>query len=266
MGDADSGREETWRLGKGFFAIAARGLAHAADLLVPPVCTSCMAPLAVHDALCPACWREVAFIRPPLCDRMGVPMPFDTGGPMISAAAAAEPPQYDRLRAVARYEGPIRRLVRDLKFHDRHHGRRLIGRWLAETGRPLLADAEVIVPVPLSRWRLLGRRFNQSALLAGELARLTGLPHRPLALVRTRRTRPQPGLTRSERKANVRAAFAVPAAHRAVVAGRRVLLVDDVVTTGATVEACARALRSAGAVRVDVLALALVTDRALVPT
>lgn len=235
-----------------------------ADVIVPPVCLGCHTALAAHDTLCPDCWREIDFIRPPLCDRLGLPMPFDAGERMISAAAAASPPAYDRARAVARYDGTMRNLILALKFQDQHQARRLFGKWLVDAGRDLIADAEVIVPVPLSRLRLVWRRFNQSAVLAQEVGRLTGRPFQPLALVRTRRTRPQPGLTRDEREANVRGAFDVPRAYVLDISGRSVLLVDDVITTGATVAACARALRSAGARRVDVLALGLVTDQALV--
>jgi ComF family protein len=243
-------------------ASAARAVA---DFIVPPVCVGCHKPLAAHDTLCADCWRGIDFIRPPLCDRLGLPMPFDTGGTMISAAAAAAPPVYGRARAVARYDTVMRSLIRDYKFHDQHHARRLFGRWLAAAGDDLIPDAELIVPVPMARLRLLWRRFNQSAELAAELGRITGLPSRPLALVRTRRTRPQPGLSREQRRENVRGAFAVPRARAADVAGRAVLLLDDVVTTGATADACARALKAAGALRVDVLALALVTDHALGP-
>lgn len=236
-----------------------------ADALIPPVCVACHERVSSHDALCPACWRGIDFIRPPMCDRLGLPMPFDTGDTMVSAAAVAEPPVYDRARAIARYDAVMRDLIRNLKFHDQHHARRLFGRWLKEAGAELLADAEVIVPVPLSRPRLAWRRFNQSAEIARELGRLTGIPHLPLALVRTRGTRPQPGLTRTERRQNVRGAFAVPSGWAGEIAGRAVVLIDDVVTTGATADACARALKSAGARRVDVLALALVTDEAVVP-
>ncbi len=235
-----------------------------ADLLVPPLCLSCHAPLASHDALCPACWGKISFIRAPLCDRLGLPMPFDTGGTMISATAAADPPDYDRARAVASYDGVMRVLVHDFKFRDRQDARRLFGRWLAEAGRELLVDADVIVPVPLTRGRLLSRRFNQSALLALEVSRLTGVKADALALLRTRRTRPQVGLTRGQRRQNVAGAFAVAADRGPRLAGSKVVLIDDVVTTGATAGACARALKRAGAARVDVLALALVTDAALV--
>lgn len=244
---------------------AARGLRQGggflADLIMPPVCVACHARLVSRDAVCAPCWRGVHFIRPPVCDRLGVPLPFDTGGPMISAAAAADPPEYDRCRAVARYAGTMRRLIHDFKFHDRHDARRLFGRWLAEAGAEFLSDpAALLVPVPLSRLGLFRRQFNQAAILAHEIRRVTGREAAPLALVRARRTARQVGLTRAQRRRNVRGAFAVPEREKARIAGRPVILVDDVVTTGATVRACARALRRAGASRVDVLALALVTD------
>lgn len=242
----------------------ARLLQSGGDLLFPPVCAVCRTPLMAHDALCAACWQQIDFIRPPLCDRLGWPMPFDTGGVMISAAAAAAPPAYGRARAVARYDGAFRMLIHDLKFHDQHHARRLLARWMAESGRDLLSDAEILVPVPLSRMRLLWRRFNQSAELASALSRQAGVPSSPLALVRIRRTKPQPGLSAREREENVRGAFAVRKRRMDEVKGRNVVLIDDVITTGATANACARALKAAGARRVDVLALALVTDRALV--
>ncbi len=236
--------------------------AAAADLVVPPVCLGCHRPLAAHNAICARCWADIDFIRAPLCDRLGIPLPFDVGGSMISAAAAADPPDYDRARAVARFDGVMRELVHDLKFRDRHDARRLFGRWLVEAGGELLGDADVIVPVPLTRGRLAGRRFNQSAVLAHEVARLAGLRYAPTALKRTRRTRPQVGLSRQQRRDNVAGAFKVADDKRAELAGAKIVLIDDVITTGATARACARVLKRAGADRVDVLALALVTDAA----
>lgn len=237
-----------------------------ADLVMPPLCLSCHRPLAAHDALCAACWKDIDFITAPYCDRLGLPMPFDTGDTMVSAAVAADPPDYDRARAVARFSGVMRTLIHGLKFHDRHDVRRLFGRWLVKAGAELLADADMLIPVPLTRGRLLSRRFNQSALLAQEVSRLTGIATEPFALRRARRTQPQVGLSRPQRLRNVAGAFAVTATHASKLAGLRVLLIDDVITSGATVRACARPLKRAGAARVDVLALGLVTDGVLVST
>jgi ComF family protein len=230
-----------------------------ADLLVPPVCTACRTSVADHDTLCPDCWRSIDFIRPPLCDVLGIPLPYDSGGPMVSAAALAAPPAYRRARAVAHYNGRLRELVHGLKYADQHHGGRLFGRWLAVAGRDLLADAELIVPVPLARFRLWRRRFNQAAVLARAVAAETGKPYAPLALKRTKATASQVGLTSDQRRRNVQGAFSVPNRARALVEGRQVLLVDDVVTTGSTVDAAARTLLAAGAAAVDVLALGRVT-------
>lgn len=247
------------RIGR-FRGLAAAGLSRLADIVTPTLCLACHEPLATHDAICPACWTRIDFIRPPLCDRLGIPLPYDAGAATQSAQAIANPPVYGRARAVARYDGVMRDLVHDLKFHDRHDAVRLFGRWLAEAGGELIAGADVLVPVPLHRFKLLRRRFNQAAVLSAELSRRTGKPSAALALVRTRKTAPQIGLTAIQREQNVRGAFAVPERHRASIEGRRVLLVDDVITTGATISAATRALLGAGAAGVDVLALALVTD------
>lgn len=241
-----------------------RGLAACADVIVPPCCLVCRTPLGQHHLLCAACWREVLFIRPPLCDVLGIPLPFDTGKRTVSAAAVARPPAYDRARAVAHFSGAMRTLIHQFKYADRHDAVALFGRWLAEAARELQPGIDVIAPVPLTRLRLLARRFNQAAVLAQALSRQTGLPVDPGLLRRARFTKTQVGLTHDQRLRNVAGAFRVPRGRQAWLQGRRVLLVDDVITTGATVEACARALKRAGAVRVDVLALGLVTNEALV--
>jgi ComF family protein len=238
-------------------------LAACADLVVPPCCLVCRAPLSAHHLLCAHCWREVHFIRAPLCDVLGMPLPFDTGGRMVSAAAVAQPPAYARARAVAHYSGAMRTLIHQFKYADRHDARALFGRWLAEAGRDLIPGIDVVAPVPLSRWRLLSRRFNQAAILAQELSRQTGLALDLRLLQRARSTPTQVGLTRDQRRRNLAGALRVPRGRRASLQGRNVLVIDDVITTGATVEACARALLRAGAARVDVVALALVTNEAL---
>ncbi len=237
-----------------------------ADFIVPPMCLGCQRALESHDCLCANCWRQVRFIRPPICDRLGLPLPYDTGGTMISGAAAASPPDWDRARAVAHFDPLIRQLLHAFKYGDRHDATRLFARWLAEAGRDVLAQADLLVPVPLHRLRLLRRKYNQSALLAQALARRTGIAYEPSALRRVKPTRAQVGLTHAARMRNVSGAFRCPPTAQGRLSGSRVLLVDDVITTGATAAACARALKRCGVSRVDVLALAMVTEASRIGT
>lgn len=245
----------------------ARALRATADVVVPPRCLNCRTPLGSHDALCAACWRQLRFIRAPLCDRLGIPLPYDASrdfadnarAPIVSAAALANPPDWNRARAVAQFGPVMRDLIHAFKYADRHDARALFGRWLAGAGAELLADADLLVPVPLHRWRLIGRKFNQAAMLAREISRQTSVPADMLALRRVKATPSQVGLSEAERRRNLTGAFAVPPSARARIEGRKLVLIDDVITTGSTAAACARALRRVGAVRVDVLALALVT-------
>ena len=169
-----------------------------------------MRRLGTHHLLCATCWRDVHFIRPPLCDVTGIPLPFDTGERMVSAAATADPPGYDRARAVAHQSGAMRALVHQFKYADRHDARALFGRWLLEAGRDLQAGIDIIVPVPLSRLRLLSRRFNQAAILARELSLRTGITADLHLLKRRRFTGSQVGLTRDQRRRNIAGAFRVP--------------------------------------------------------
>lgn len=236
---------------------AGRSLMHA---IMPALCLACRAPIASGDALCGTCWRSIRFIRPPLCNRLGLPMPYGVAGEMVSAAAVANPPVYDRARAVAVFEGAMRDLIHAFKYSDRHDPTRLFGRWLAQAGAEMLPGLDVIIPVPLARGRLFRRQYNQAAILARELARASHIPFDPIVLERVRATRPQVGLHHTERLRNVRGAFRIAPGRTGSISGRSVLLVDDVITTGATAEACARVLKAGGARRVDVLALALVTD------
>lgn len=230
------------------------------DILLPPLCLACRAPIDAHGGLCPPCWSEIDFIRAPLCDRLGLPLPYAVGETMVSAAALAAPPDYDRARAVAAYGGVMRDLVHGLKYGDRHEGLDMFARWLEAAGKALLAEADMLVPVPLFPVRLWRRRFNQSLLLAQRLGRATGLAVDPFVLVRTRHTVSQVGLSHDRRRRNVAGAFAVAGDGKVRIRGSAVVLIDDVITTGATADACARALRRAGADRVDVLALARVVD------
>lgn len=254
--------DDTRRNGWGApFARAVKTAARAlADTIVPPLCMNCRVPLGNHNAICAACWRQIRFIVPPLCDRLGIPLPFDTGGRMISAAAAANPPDWDRARAVAHFGPVVRDLVHGFKYNDRHDARRLFGRWLAGAGKELLADADVLVPVPLHRWRLITRKFNQAQLLAAELGKVTGVAVDSFVIERVKATTAQVGLSEAERRRNLSGAIRLRKGAESRVDGAKIVLVDDVITTGSTAAACARVLRRAGAQRIDVLALALVTD------
>jgi predicted amidophosphoribosyltransferase len=183
-----------------------------ADVLLPPVCISCRKRAGAHGLLCGDCWTKIDFIAPPLCARLGVPLPYETGEPSLSAAAVADPPVYDRARAAARYSSTMRDLIQSFKYGDRHEGVPLVfWRWMAAAGAELLADPEVIVPVPLYRSRLWSRRFNQSAMLAQAVGGLTGVPVDCFLLARVKRTHSQVGLTAAQRRKNVAGAFRLTA-------------------------------------------------------
>lgn len=237
---------------------------HILDLVYPPSCLCCRAATSTHKALCPKCWSEIRFIERPYCDRLGTPFAYDLGIPgLLSPEAMAHPPVYARARAVARFEdGPARQLVHRLKFYDRLEIADPLGVWMARAGEELLNDADCLVPVPLHRRRLMWRQFNQAQALAGAVAKASGTPVEPFLLRRIKRTKPQIGLSRAQRADNVQGAFAVPEEAKPFVEGRRIVLIDDVLTTGATINAAARALLRAGAARVDVLVFARVVTGA----
>jgi ComF family protein len=230
----------------------------ALNAVLPPRCLSCGGAVDLPGALCASCWHGVSFLSTPLCACCGVPFEVDAGPDTLCAGCAAAPPPFARARAVMRYDDGSKGLVLAFKHADRTDGAPAFAAWLARAGAELVADAEVIVPVPLHRWRLFRRRYNQAAMLALALARRTAVPADVTALVRRRLTRSQGRLTREARRRNVQGAFVVPPRAAPRVAGRRVLLVDDVLTTGATAEACTRALLRGGAAAVDVLTLARV--------
>ena len=236
----------------------ARLAAGVLDTLLPPLCLSCRVPVDRQGALCADCWKQIDFLGPPYCACCGLPFSFEMPDGSLCAACVASPPPYRRMRAATRYGAVSRRLILGYKHGDQLHMTPALAGWLDRTGAELLDDTDLIVPVPLHRWRLLGRRYNQAALLAKALGERSGIAVTADALTRIRRTRSQGGLRRRQRLTNLAGAIIVPEARRVLVAGRRVLLIDDVVTTGATAAACSRALLAAGASQVGVLALARV--------
>ncbi len=236
-------------------AAIGQALRLAFDVVLPPLCLSCRTIVSAPGSLCPACWRAITFLAPPLCAACGLPFELDAGPGAVCAACAGMASPVRRARAVFRYDDSSKPLVLRFKHADRLEGAPAFARWMARAGAELVADADLVAPVPLHRWRLLARRYNQAALLALALGRESGLPAIPDLLVRRRPTPSMGRMNRRERESNVKGAFAMAPGRAAAVAGRTVLLVDDVLTTGATVGECAKVLLKAGAAAVDVLTL-----------
>src|SRR4051812_31301617 len=245
-----------WTAGRHVLSRAAR---LALDIALPTLCVSCREPVD-GEGVCAACWARLSFIERPYCPRLGIPFVYDPGPDMLSMEAIASPPAYQRARAAVRYDDVARTLVHALKYQDRTDLAPAMGRWMARAGAELLSEADILVPVPLHWRRGWSRRYNQSGALARVIERHSGVPVAADALRRIRPTQQQIGLSRSQRASNVQGAFKVAEDGKAQIQGRRVVLIDDVLTSGATSDACARALLRAKAAQVDVLVFARVVD------
>ncbi|BAT58986.1 DNA utilization protein GntX [Variibacter gotjawalensis] len=237
-----------------------RGWSLALGAALPPLCPVCRDPVADPAGLCPHCWSRLSFISRPYCERLGTPFAYDSGPGLLSPEAIAEPPAYNRARAAVGFDDVSRTLVHAFKYGDRMDLAPMLAGWMTRAGAELLADADALVPVPLHWRRLWARRFNQSATLAKRIGAASDRPVLSDVLKRIRATQQQVGLSQAERVRNIQGAFAVPEGRRHAVAGRNLVLVDDVLTSGATVQACARTLMRAGAARVDVLVFARVVN------
>lgn len=228
------------------------------DWILPTACPSCGVLVASDDGFCVNCWSRLNWIDRPYCARLGIPFAYDIGPDGLSAEAIANPPPYRRARAAVLYDDDVQKVIHRFKYLDQPELGKLIGGLMVRAARDCLDDVDVIIPVPLHRGRLWQRRYNQSAELARTLSERTGLPVDLVSLQRIRSTTRQVGLRADERKRNVQGAFRVSAVVGGALEGQAVLLVDDVLTTGATVEACARALTRGGARAVDVVTFARV--------
>jgi len=264
----DGGWRERLEAGRVQVALGLRAVGRgAADLLMPPLAHD--SPEATASAgLTPDAWAKVVFLEDPVCDGCGAGFEMD-GGVFASprcAACLARPYAFDRARAACVYDEASRGLILKFKHGDHQPFAPLFARWLSRSAAPLLGEADAVVPVPLHRFRLLSRRFNQAAEVARPLARRAGLDYLPDALIRQTHTTTQGGKSARGRRLNVRKAFAVTEEGRRRIRGRRILLVDDVLTTGATAEACARALIEAGARAVDLAVIARVRTAREMPT
>jgi ComF family protein len=228
------------------------------DQLYPPACVYCDAPTAQADGVCASCWGKLRPITQPMCPVLGLPFELPLGAQARSAAAIANPPPFDRARAAYVYSDVAGAIVARLKYGDRPELAKFCARAMATNCAELLEDDPILVPVPLHRGRQWRRRYNQSTEICRELHAITGLQVAPLLVRRVRKTRPQVGLSNQQRQSNVAGAFVVHPDGLGMVKGRRVVLVDDVVTTGSTVNAVTHALKRAGIAHIDVISFARV--------
>lgn len=260
MNPQDGVSRGSWEPGPALKSAIRAGL----DLVFPPQALDedRNAPRPQSPGFSAEAWSRITFLDDPVCDGCGVPFEFSLGPGVRCAPCLARPRAFDRARAACLYDDASRGPILQLKHADRTDLAPMFARWLSRAARDLLAEADAIAPVPLHPTRLLRRRFNQSAEVARPLARLWDKAYLADALRRVRATETQGGKSGGGRRRNVAAAFAVPASQAKHVAGKRILLIDDVMTTGATLEGCARALKAAGATCVDVAVIARVKEAA----
>jgi len=230
------------------------------DFILPPLCLSCDTRVERAHSLCPACWGKTHFIAPPYCVTCGMPFDAPVGDDMQCAHCIANPPEYTRARASMIYDDASKGMILGFKHGDRTYMAQAMGQWMAQAGQALLQESDYIVPVPLHRWRLFHRRYNQAALMARIIAAQVNKPLLADCLIRSRHTPQQGHMNRTERAKNVKDAFRVHATHRQAILGKTITLIDDVLTTGATLNECAHTLRTAGAATVHVVTLARVRN------
>ncbi|WP_099867948.1 ComF family protein [Pararhizobium haloflavum] len=246
------GHREGWRAAAGRLGTSLVGL------FFPTTCLACAVMVQREGALCVECWKGLQFIEEPVCPVLGVPFSYQVDEGTVSPAAMANPPAFDAARSAVLYDDIARLLVHRLKYKDRAELALPMARWMLRAGAGIIESSDIVLPVPLHRARLLLRRYNQAAELGRTLSGLAGKPFGADVLIRRRATRQQVGLGQKAREANVRGAFKVKRPED--VMGRNVLLIDDVFTTGATVNAAARALRRAGAAKICILTFARVGE------
>lgn len=233
-------------------------LAKVRDVALPPQCPGCRVIVEAPDTLCGACWTQLRMTGPAVCDACGMPFPFEQDGALCGACIGREPP-FERARSAVAYNDGSRALILAFKHADRPEAAKLFARWMVVAAPQLLAEADVIIPVPLDRRRLFERRYNQAALLSQNLTRLTDVPS---LIDGVERIKPSPPrgkhMSSTDRRRNVAGAFRVRASAKAALRGKRGLVVDDVYTTGATAWAMARCLKQVGVEAVDILTVARV--------
>lgn len=239
-------------------SMIAGGLSAVKNWVVPPLCLMCERIVDTSGVCCPSCWKTIRFISKPYCEVLGTPFSHDLGEGMLSANAIASPPAFARARSAVLYDENMRRLVSSFKYSDQTELGPWMANWMVRAGSELLAQEPVLIPVPLHSRRLISRRYNQSAELVRHIAGETECEFQCDVLERIKNTKQQVGLSSKERERNVMGAFRVKKDNAYRIKGKSILLVDDVFTTGATVNAAAKALKRAGVQSVDVLTFARV--------
>lgn len=235
------------------------------DFILPGRCLNCGAMTQDARSLCPDCWKKIEFLGDPCCATCGYPFEFDLGPEMLCAACVLSRPVYGKARAIFSYDEHSARPILALKHGDRTDVVPAFAQWMRRGGHALIEKADFLVPVPLHWTRLFHRRYNQAALLAQAISRISHKSVLPQALLRRRRTQSQGHKSRRQRQENIRNAFAVNAKFSHQIQNSHLLLIDDVMTTGATVTACAKTLKRAGAAEVDVLTLARIVRPGQMP-
>ena len=228
------------------------------DVLLPPLCLACDMRVATHGTVCQNCWSQIHFIAAPYCFGCGAPFDAPVGEGQICAPCLTYSPVFSAARAAMIYDDVSKRLILGFKHGDRTHMASAMAQWMQRAGQEYWNDADVLVPVPLHRWRLFKRRYNQAAMLAQHVGQGTGKPVWVDGLLRQRPTPTQGHMSREERQKNVKGAFTVNPRYRQAMSGKNVILVDDVLTTGATLNECSRVLLEVNANSVRVLTLARV--------
>lgn len=231
-----------------------KGIANfAGNMLFPPSCVGCGVLVAQTGTVCGACWKKLQFITPPFCPIMGTPHKYSLGSDLISLQALKDPPPFGRARAVLVHDGLARKLISRLKFADRTELAPWMAKWMCVAGQEIIKDKDLVIPVPLHIMRFFKRGYNQAAELARNIAQQEHIAFYPQGLQRHKNTTPQVGLSRQDRQINLHNAFTVPAKYQSHIKNKRILLIDDVLTTGSTLRSAAKALVMAGSSQVDVL-------------
>ncbi|TNE34695.1 MAG: ComF family protein [Alphaproteobacteria bacterium] len=223
------------------------------DAAFPPGCASCAEPIDIPGTLCANCWQDLTYITPPFCEACGYPFEYAEPGVILCGVCVKRAPSFTRARAVLKYDDASRDMILGYKHSDQTDRAPAFASWMLRAGRELVEECDIICPVPLHRRRLVARRFNQSALLALEIGRLAKRAVCPDMLLRIKPTRSQGGLSARARFRNVKGVFKANPLRLSQIEDQRILLIDDVYTTGATLEACSDCLLRTGAADVDVL-------------